>query len=547
MKKTMKKTCAAFLVLLLTLAMLPFSVFAAVPDNEYGIDEEGYVVYEIGLEDIDPATGTIHLDGTRIANALRSKQWAGEGKVNSNWMPGEWQYGMLKLVNTLPYAITISDYRVYIPSYGTNLPLMEATAAGEIRTELFYGNYTSCIGAKGVDGNEIPIGLTPFRTANVAIRVLYEKTGSQITLEDLIRVEETLAQKQGVAIKNAAGQELALPDSVTTYADYICWYYGVDDLNDLTGSQKSKIFDGNSFYVSKLGEESILQDERARRFACSENGGSIYLYHETDKDMVELGYNFFLSDLFAFSYDTSIQDLKTGSMADYTLANYLDGDSVARTATDAFLLNKTLEPGDSVSFDSLQLKISGPLMGNAYSNREVPNMLTFDLILEPVELFGYAYEDSNDNGIYDEGDFPMANIPVTLYKSVDGNVEQVGETVMTDENGYYSFGKQPAGVTYYLTSELPEDYALGKVFLESADGNRFELAEEAPATKPFEAKIGSYQHNIGFVEVGDIPDDDPPLVNPDTGRDVPFLPVVLIAAASGVALATFLLRKKKEV
>lgn len=413
MKKT-GKTLLAMLLILAVVLPLAAMIASAAPAEDYGIDEDGYVVYEIGAEDIDTATGKVTLDGSRIANAIRAKQWETPEKVGSNWMPGELQYGKLKIVNNTSYTLTIDGYNVYVPSYGTNLPVLEPSEAGTLHEGLNYSASAVVAGVKGADGNEIPVGLTPFRTANAAIKALYGKTA--ITLEDLVKVEETLLAKHGQQVKNSQKVLSTLPDTVTTYSQFICWYYGVNSLNELNIKQKYQIFDGNAFYVTGLGDSSILQNEQARRYAFTENGGKLYLLHEFDAEMIALGYNFFISDLYAFCFDSSICDKLTDSnMAPYTFAQYLNADSAARQQTDALLVGVSLASGETLTFDSLQVKLNGPYMGNAYSNREVPGMLSFDFSFE-VEGYEPPSEDIPDEEVPlapPTEDIPDESVPLT--------------------------------------------------------------------------------------------------------------------------------------
>ncbi len=79
--------------------------------------------------------------------------------------------------------------------------------------------------------------------------------------------------------------------------------------------------------------------------------------------------------------------------------------------------------------------------------------------LLPASLSGYVYADSNDNGVKDAGEPPIAGVTVTLTGTDDNG--SVSQTTTTDVNGLYSFTSLLPG-TYTLTETQPAGYLDGK-------------------------------------------------------------------------------------
>ncbi len=63
-------------------------------------------------------------------------------------------------------------------------------------------------------------------------------------------------------------------------------------------------------------------------------------------------------------------------------------------------------------------------------------------LVRNYEISGKAWDDINKNGIYDEGERPLANI---VAKLVENNKNRVVKTVLTDETGKYTFSEVPNG------------------------------------------------------------------------------------------------------
>jgi len=146
---------------------------------------------------------------------------------------------------------------------------------------------------------------------------------------------------------------------------------------------------------------------------------------------------------------------------------YADGTFVAETTTDenGFYLFDDLQSGNYyVVFtapEGLTTTTAGEGDDTKDSDADVVTGQTADIALgagefnetidagyyELVNLGDFVWLDLNSDGDYDDGETPLANIPVKLY---DGNGDFVAQTT-TDENGVYGFGDLPPG-TYTVSA-----------------------------------------------------------------------------------------------
>ncbi len=77
--------------------------------------------------------------------------------------------------------------------------------------------------------------------------------------------------------------------------------------------------------------------------------------------------------------------------------------------------------------------------------------------IPPATISGYVYVDTNNNGIRDAGEAPIAGVTLTLK---DENGQPTGATTVTDANGYYQFSGLRPG-TYGVGEVQPVGYLDG--------------------------------------------------------------------------------------
>lgn len=232
-------------------------------------DADGYYVYTITADQI-AADGSITVDCNLLAEEMLSSM-----QNNVNWSKSNFQ---IKFVNETGVAIQYKDYEfntvnwipvgeLYIPS---GSPTMLNTDDGADEKSAGYGwgeawqeMYPMLIGksitsttldATGFDGNKVRLSMAPLRCINPAIISYFQSnpgtgtlTGntstnnaSYITLLQMNALPELI--KDAFTFKNWQGDEIHLDaDSDRTYSEFICAFYGVDSLDQLTNTQKYNV------------------------------------------------------------------------------------------------------------------------------------------------------------------------------------------------------------------------------------------------------------------------------------------------------------------
>lgn len=74
----------------------------------------------------------------------------------------------------------------------------------------------------------------------------------------------------------------------------------------------------------------------------------------------------------------------------------------------------------------------------------------------PALLSGVKFEDMNGNGVFDDGDLPLAGVVVFLDRNRNGRLDDGEQFVLTDENGRYEFRVAPGNHT--VAEVIPEGY-----------------------------------------------------------------------------------------
>lgn len=233
-------------------------------------DADGYFTYTLTADQID-ADGNITVDGNPFAAYMADAMTAYQTYSSVN--------AKVKFVNETGTTIRYKDYRFdtvnqfpvgasFIPSSSPNMlntnEGANGTSAGYGWGEVWQQLYPMLIGQRtvdttldttGFDGNRVRIAMTPFRCINPAVISYFDSNPGKGTLTGADRTNRadcvTLLQmnalpeliKQSFAFKNWEGQEISLPaDNSRTYSDFICVFYGVHSLDELTVAQKYNVF-----------------------------------------------------------------------------------------------------------------------------------------------------------------------------------------------------------------------------------------------------------------------------------------------------------------
>lgn len=119
--------------------------------------------------------------------------------------------------------------------------------------------------------------------------------------------------------------------------------------------------------------------------------------------------------------------------------------------------------------------------------------------LLPGGISGYVYADDDNDGVFDNGELPIAGVTLAL---IDASGNVTGETTVTDANGYYEFTNLAPGV-YGVIETQPSGYYDGLDTAGSAGGTA-----QNPGDKISGATIGSgvfaTDYNFGELRPGGI-------------------------------------------
>ncbi len=116
-------------------------------------------------------------------------------------------------------------------------------------------------------------------------------------------------------------------------------------------------------------------------------------------------------------------------------------------------------------------------------------------VISEGTIFGYAFQDVNYNGIYDDGDLPMPGVRVTAYRASGYNYG----TVTTDANGLYTFSALRSN-EYRLMSSLPADGSFYTKVGTGDNANRFTSVSRDAQVRDLNLVSGaSMQVNVGLL------------------------------------------------
>ena len=78
---------------------------------------------------------------------------------------------------------------------------------------------------------------------------------------------------------------------------------------------------------------------------------------------------------------------------------------------------------------------------------------------EPLaEVQGYKWEDTNGDGVWDQGELGMPGVTIYVDLSQDDVLDEGEPSTVTNENGWYSIAGLPSGVSLRINEIVPDDY-----------------------------------------------------------------------------------------
>lgn len=401
----------------------------------WATDEEGmvkkgdddYFTYTITTDQIDE-DGNITVDCDLLAEYMASQM-----RDNQDWSSCNFK---VKFVNQTGAPIQYKDYKfdtvnwipvdetTYTPS---NSPAMDDQFGfgwGDVwqRVYPFVAGQTETAGSldvKGFDGNNIRLAMAPHRCINPAVISYFKSnpgkgtltgnsstnSAASVTLKQMNAFPELI--KQEFTFKNCNGEDTTLKaDENRTYADFICAFYGVDSLNDLTIAQKYNVlgtgskgspampYDGQSAItiyhsvVAPMTNRYIpsgdLDGDTLNYFKTwgfgkvSNQDGYAYepnfYIMENDPEVLKMAYDFLYSRCIRFSLDsndrpvsTSIDNSATSNDGVGGIKDYMDRTNAA-TANVLKAMNNGAEiaNGSSITLDNVKGYIEVPNAWNQF-------------------------------------------------------------------------------------------------------------------------------------------------------------------------------------
>lgn len=481
-------------------------------------DDDGYFIYTITPDQISEDR-TITVDCDLLAEYFISKM-----QDNQNSSPCNFK---VKFINETGGPIQYKDYHFdtvnWMPAgykfASLGNPSMKDTDEGTDEYSAGYGwgkvwqqmyamltgqtNTAGSLNVTGFDGNPVRIASAPLRTINPAVISYFSSnpgkgtltgnagtgSASEITLKQMNAFPELI--KKAFTFKNWKGEEISLPaDPARTYADFLCAFYEVNSLDNLTAAQKYNVlgtgskgspampYNGQShittWYSNRAGTISnwcipytALNDGTLNNFKTwgfsdtriaagkklrsgsqefSAEGAKMYAYQpdyyllESDPEVIRMAYQYLYERCIRFSLDSKDRPVPTAidnsaSVSDEVsgLKDYLDQtESASANVLAAMNDGAKIPDGESLTLNRIKGYIEVPNAWNQFRYYDFGFQLTFQTNAAPVHASSVTF-----TNIYKEKETPETpenpGTPETL-KTGTSETVQVGEEPAIPDN-----------------------------------------------------------------------------------------------------------------
>lgn len=429
-------------------------------------DADGYFTYTITSDQID-ADGKITVDCDLLAEYIEAQMQKYQNLSACNFK--------VKFVNETGAPIQYQDYHFdtvnWIPVGGTytpsDTPSMENQLGfgwGDVWQQVypFVAGQTETAGSldvKGFDGNNIRLAISPLRCINPAVVSYFDSnpgktenltdktsvsTACYITLKQMNALPELI--KKAFTFKNWEGNEINLEaDANRTYADFICAFYGVNSLNDLTIAQKYNVLGTGGKGSPSLQESkykgqsaittyySIVAPMTNRYIPSSDLGNDTLNYFKTwgfgkvsdedgydykpdfflmenDPEVLKMAYDYLYSRCIRFSLDSTDRPVSEGIDNSATSDDGVGGIKDYMDKTDAATANvlkamnngEEIANGSSITLDNVKGYIEVPNAWNQFRAYDFGFKLIFKAdAQQPAAAsvaFTNTYKSSNGGG-----------------------------------------------------------------------------------------------------------------------------------------------------
>lgn len=393
-------------------------------------DADGYFTYTITSDQID-ADGKITVDCDLLAEYMEAQM-----QEYLNLSPRNFK---VKFVNQTGAPIQYQDYRfdtvnwipvgqTYTPSDTPSMENQFEFGWGDVWQQVypFVAGQTETAGSldvKGFDGNNIRLAISPLRCINPAVISYFDSnpgktenltdktsvsTAGYITLKQMNALPELI--KKAFTFKNWEGNEINLEaDANRTYADFICAFYGVNSLNDLTIAQKYNVLGTGGKGSPSLQESkykgqsaittyySIVAPMTNRYIPSGDLDGNTLNYFKTwgfgkvstendyayepdfyimenDPEVLKMAYDYLYSRCIRFSLDsndrtvsTAIDNSATSNDGVGGIKDYMDKtDAATANVRKAMNDGAAIADGESITLDNVKGYIEVPNAWNQF-------------------------------------------------------------------------------------------------------------------------------------------------------------------------------------
>ncbi len=393
-------------------------------------DADGYFTYTITSDQID-ADSKITVDCDLLAEYMESQMRDNQDRsscdfkvkfVNQTGAPIQYQDYRFDTVNWIPVGET------YTPSDSSAMKNQFGYGWGNVwqRVYPFVAGQTETAGSldvKGFDGNNIRLAISPLRCINPAVVSYFDSnpgktenltdktsvsTAGYITLKQMNALPELI--KKAFTFKNWEGNEINLEaDANRTYADFICAFYGVNSLNDLTIAQKYNVLGTGGKGSPSLQESkykgqsaittyySIVAPMTNRYIPSGDLDGNTLNYFKTwgfgkvstendyaykpdfyimenDPEVLKMAYDYLYSRCIRFSLDsndrtvsTAIDNSATSNDGVGGIKDYMDKtDAATANVRKAMNDGAAIADGESITLDNVKGYIEIPNAWNQF-------------------------------------------------------------------------------------------------------------------------------------------------------------------------------------
>lgn len=464
-------------------------------------DADGYFTYTITSDQID-ADGKITVDCDLLAEYIEAQMQKYQNLsarnfkvkfVNQTGVPIQYQDYRFDTVNWIPVGQT------YTPSSSPAMDDQFGYGWGDVWQQVypFVAGQTETAGSldvKGFDGNNIRLAISPLRCINPAVVSYFDSnpgktenltdktsvsTAGYITLKQMNALPELI--KKEFTFKNWEGNEINLEaDANRTYADFICAFYGVNSLNDLTIAQKYNVLGTGGKGSPSLQESkykgqsaittyySIVAPMTNRYIPSGDLGNDTLNYFKTwgfgkvsgeegyaynpdfflmenDPEVLKMAYDFLYSRCIRFSLDsndrpvsTSIDNSATSDDGVGGIKDYMDRTDAA-TANVLKTMNNgaAIADGSSVTLDNVEGYIEVPNAWNQFRAYDFGFKLIFKADAKQPAAASVAFTNTYENNESVPGE-KVGNL--TVSKTISGNGASSTKAftftvTLTDKNG----------------------------------------------------------------------------------------------------------------